>query len=245
MPPPPANVGVTRRLVGRRRAQPGESGQEAGRPRGSCVGLDTTDPGGAAPGTPRGPGTQVAHPGPSPPPRAWLMRPEIDQPHSRDRQSRPPPTPGEQGPRGQGPHLVLGPQLLARGLGGTGQLGEWVGGCVAACVWGWAGAGGGALVRTGWPGLGPWPRMLLPQGGLEEMPRAHSPALRTGMPPNGHPGCLGQGPHAADDWGPSPQSWPIFPSRLGQPIRAYKAQLLCPRAKVKTGRGEGWGLISH
>lgn len=59
------------------------------------------------------------------------------------------------------------------------------------------------------------------------------------------PGVPGPGSTCVDDWGPSPQSWPAFSSRSGQPIQAYKPQLLlCPRAEAKTGRGGG-GASSH
>lgn len=59
------------------------------------------------------------------------------------------------------------------------------------------------------------------------------------------PRVPGPGSTCVDDWGPSSQSWPSFSSRSGQPIQAYKPQLLCPRAEAKTGRGGVRGLVSH
>lgn len=79
-----------------------------------ALGRDTKDPDRAAPGTPPRPGDPGGPSWAQPLPRAWLTRPEIDWPHSRDCRSCPTPKMGA--PEGKGHIWRWGP---------SSQLGAW------------------------------------------------------------------------------------------------------------------------
>lgn len=72
-------------------------------------------------------------------------------------------------------------------------------------------------------------------------------------PPKGHPAEPGAGrtarpgatsPPAADDWGPSPLSWPTYHPGGGSPP-GPQPQPSCPRPLAEAGWGRGGGLISN